>query len=47
MAVLYLTLLGGKEGAGNCNDLKTLCRHNLKKYGSSSKDNRERTGGAT
>ena len=47
MAVLYLTLLGGKEGAGNCNDLKTLCRHNMKKDGFNTKDNRECTGGDT
>jgi hypothetical protein len=43
MAGLHLTLLGDKGGTGNCNELKTLCRHKLEKYRFSTKDNWEHT----
>jgi hypothetical protein len=42
MAGLHFTLFEGKGGAGNCNDLKNMCRHNLEnREGDGEAENRE------
>jgi hypothetical protein len=43
MVDIYLTLLGGKGGSGNCSAMNNLCRHNLEKYVFSTNDNSEHT----